>query len=214
MDYFATKLRSFPDMHKRKGKNLWLLLDSIARKAYLCLLNMQKVTNPFVWLVRIRKRCGYGVHSPFAFRFITEVIYERNAFYAYRELDRHLPLHMRLRRRKGLHLLLRLANHLQPSVIVLPCDALWEKRYLKAGCRTAHLSSHWPEGEVPFCLLHQPQDEVLSHIGRHSVLLLDNLHRHRSWFKQLPSVVSFDLYDIGIAFFDPHYNEQHYKVNF
>ena len=31
---------------------------------------------PFIWLYRFRHRCGYGVHSPFAFNLITHVIYE------------------------------------------------------------------------------------------------------------------------------------------
>ena len=175
---------------------------------------MKKLTNPFVWMARFRKRRGYGVHSPFAFRFITDVILEQNPYYAYSELDRRLPLSMRLRRRKGLHLLLRLANHLQPDNIVLPPNAWWEKRYLQRGCRSASILCHWPEDEVGMCLLREPSDEVLQHLGTHSVLLLDDLHRHRQWFSSLPSVVSFDLYDLGIAFFDPKYNQQHYKVNF
>lgn len=175
---------------------------------------MQKITNPLIWLLRFRQRRGYGVHSPFAFRFITDVIYERSAFYAYGELDPRLPLGMRLRQRRGLHLLLRLANHLQPGCIVLPRHAWWEKRYLQAGCRRSRIRCTWPEGEAALCLLSQPDDEALGHLGPHSVLVLDNLHRHRQWFRQLPSVVSFDLYDIGIAFFDPAYNRQSYRVNF
>lgn len=175
---------------------------------------MQKVTNPLVWLTRFRYRKGYGVHSPFAFRFITDVIYERHPFYAYRELDGSLPLGMRLRRRRGLHLLLRLANHLQPRTIVVPPDAWWEKRYLQGGCRKAGFWCDWPPGTADICLLRAPSDEAVKHLGRHSVLLLDNLHRHREWFRSLPSAVSFDLYDLGIAFFDTQFDKQYYIVNF
>lgn len=175
---------------------------------------MKKLTNPIVWLSRFRHRCGYGVHSPFAFSFITDVIYERHPYYAYSELDRMLPVSMRWRRRKGLHLLLRLANRLQPDIIVLPHDAWWEKRYLQSGCQRASVMCQWPEGEVAMCLLREPSDEALVHLGQRSVLLLDNLHRYRNWFRQLPSQVSFDLYDLGIAFFDTNYNRQYYKVNF
>lgn len=175
---------------------------------------MQKVTNPLVWLARFRHRKGYGVHSPFAFRFITDVIYERQPFYAYAELDKALPLGMRLRSRRGLHLLLRLANHLQPEVVVLPVEAEWEKRYLQSGCKRARFLHEWPEAEASICLLREPNAEALKHLGESSVLLLDNLHRHRAWFRSLPSQISFDLYDFGIAFFDKHYNKQYYKVNF
>ena len=175
---------------------------------------MQKVTNPLVWLARFRHRKGYGVHSPFAFRFITDVIYERHPFYAYKELDMALPFSKRFRQRRGLHLLLRLANHLQPENIVLPKDAWWEKRYLQSGCKTARIMCQLPKENVWLCLLKAPDDAALQHLSEQSVLLLDNLHRYRDWFKSIPSVVSFDLYDFGIAFFDKQYNKQYYKVNF
>lgn len=37
----------------------------------------------FIWLLRFRHRKGYGVHSPFAFRLITEVIYADDPYYDY-----------------------------------------------------------------------------------------------------------------------------------
>ena len=36
---------------------------------------------PFIWLYRFRHRCGYGVHSPFAFNLITHT---RSHFYTFR----------------------------------------------------------------------------------------------------------------------------------
>lgn len=41
---------------------------------------------PFIWLSRFRHRCGYGVHSPFAFNLITQVIYESTPYYKYKDL--------------------------------------------------------------------------------------------------------------------------------
>ena len=41
---------------------------------------------PFIWLLRFRHRCGYGVHSPFAFNLITQVIYENTPYYKYKDL--------------------------------------------------------------------------------------------------------------------------------
>lgn len=199
---------------KDRQKKLPYLFENIRKYPYFCSQVMQKVTNPFVWLARFRHRRGYGVHSPFAFRFITDVIYERCPYYAYRELDRALPLSMQMRKRRGLHLLLRLANHLQPQTIVLPTEAWWEKRYMQSGCRRTSFYCQWPDDEVGMCLLREPSEEALKHMGEHSVLLLDNLQRHRQWFQSLPSVVSFDLYDLGIAFFDKQYNKQYYIVNF
>lgn len=175
---------------------------------------MKAITNPLVWLYRIRHRCGYGVHSPFAFRFITEVIYEKTPFYSYDELDAQLTLMQRMRIRKGLHLLFRISNYKQPNVIVAPREVGLQRHYLQAGCHSAALLDHFPEEKADLIFLPQPNDEVASHVGSDTIVILDNLHKHREWFRNLPAVVTFDLYDVGIAFFDPKYNRQDYIVNF
>ncbi len=46
----------------------------------------------WIWLKRFRHRRGYGVHSPFAFDFLTYVVYERGEYYAYRELKKRYPV--------------------------------------------------------------------------------------------------------------------------
>ena len=64
------------------------------------------------WLLRFRHRCGYGIHSPFAFGFVTGVIYESGQYYAY------APLHRCFQEQKAadglrecdLRLLFRVAN--------------------------------------------------------------------------------------------------------
>lgn len=175
---------------------------------------MRLLGNPLVWLVRVRHRCGYGVHSPFAFRFITEVIYENARFYRYATLDRQLKPWQWLRRRKGLHLLLRLANWQQPASMVVRNCSLLEPLYLQAGCQRAVLYDSYPEGGVDLICLGSPDEEALCHLHPGTLLLLDRLDRHREWFGRLPSIVSFDLGDMGIAFFDPQYYKQAYIVNF
>ena len=62
---------------------------------------MDRLSNPWIWLKRFRHRRGYGVHSPFAFAFLTDVVYERNAYYAYHELDASLAWWQRLRMDAG-----------------------------------------------------------------------------------------------------------------
>lgn len=72
------------------------------------------------WCKRFRKRCGYGVHSPADFFFITFVIYESLPFYSYsplhhlRRLVSHLPGH----REKVDKLFFRLVNYLHPQIIM------------------------------------------------------------------------------------------------
>ena len=175
---------------------------------------MYRISNPLVWLFRFRHRCGYGVHSPFAFKFITEVLYEPLHYYAYKELDKDLLLKDRFRVRKILHLLLRISNWAQPDVVVCLTKTYTSVRYLQAGCRKARITDGVPEGKIDLCWIDEPNDEVLTHLNEHSVVLMNNLNRHKDWFMRLPSVITFDLYDVGIAFFDTKYNKQHYIVNF
>ncbi len=176
---------------------------------------MRVFGNPFIWLLRFRHRCGYGVHSPFAFRLITEVFYEDLPYYYFGDYDYLLPRKWQFRRKKGLHMLFRLANWYQPEVVCASWTISYEGFYLKDACPQAKLRLGYPEeGKRTILLVTKPDEEVFRHITPDTLLVLDNLHLHREWFRRLPSVVSFDLYDLGIAFFDPQYNKQHYIVNF
>ena len=81
------------------------------------------IKRPFIWLSRFRYRCGYGVHSPFAFSLITDVIYEKMPYYAYASLEKEQK---RLVRERGYsrgsqkvnRFLFRLVNKVQPATIV------------------------------------------------------------------------------------------------
>lgn len=175
---------------------------------------MNRFSNPLVWLGRIRHRCGYGVHSPFAFRFLTEVVYERTPYCAYTTLDAALPWSLRSRRKKGLHLLLRLANWLQPQVVVVPGDASIARSYLQAGCRRAALCESLPACGADMVLLREPDDEAARAAREGGMLVLDGLQRHREWLRNLPATLTFDLYDVGVAIYEPRLYKQHYIINF
>ena len=77
---------------------------------------IKRLSRCWHWLLRFRHRCGYGIHSPFAFGFVTGVIYERAVYYAYAELAhayacaQQPPLRL-----KDYKLLFRLANFQRPD---------------------------------------------------------------------------------------------------
>lgn len=78
---------------------------------------------PFIRLSRFRYRCGYGVHSPFAFSLITDVIYEKMPYYAYDLLKVEQKKRITTQRwEKGIprinRLLFRLVNKVQPATII------------------------------------------------------------------------------------------------
>lgn len=63
-----------------------------------------------VWLCRFRHRCGYGIHSPYAFSLVRDVVYEHAAYYAYAGLGEDLSRKVHGLREKDYRLLFRLSN--------------------------------------------------------------------------------------------------------
>lgn len=163
--------------------------------------------NPFVWLCRFRHRKGYGIHSPFAFSLVTQVLYSPGRYYAYAWLDGLMSRWQRVlpsRRRACLRLLFRLANYWQPTEIMAPEGSLTELAYLHAGCKAAQLSI----GQ---------DDNFVLHAESGTMFVVYDLQRHLpSWRKILAdprTSVTFDLYDIGVAFADMNLNRQDYIIN-
>ena len=180
---------------------------------------MRHFGNPFIWLLRFRNRCGYGVHSPFAFKLITEVMYERLPYYRFAQLDADLPWLWRFRKKKVLHLFFRLTNWFQPQRTVFLGKCPLAQAYIAAACPRAVRQTEVPQcedGQKALFFLESPDNKVIPALHSATMLVLDNLDKHhnRQWFASLPAVVRFDLYDVGIAFFDPQYHPQNYTVNF
>ena len=201
--------------------------------------------HPFVGLLRFRHRRGYGVHSPFAFDFITDVVYQRIPYYKYCELalleQAQAPARGRdwgYESRKVKRLLFRIVNYCHPQLMVdagrLSASAL----YLKAACTgaeytpAADLSMLFLEPDVPvdFLYLHdyrRPEfvEEVFrlcaTRTTQRSVFVVEGVgytRAMRSLWRRMQQHervgVTFDLYDLGILFFDRTKNKQHYVVNF
>lgn len=216
------------------------------------------------WCKRFRHRKGYGVHSPADFYFITFVVYERSAYYAYLPLDEQrkkassLPSY----REKTDKLLLRLTNYLQP-------DAVWEigtgngtdACYLAAGksCPLLTIDEDSEEADaVSATLATYPQityrrgdiiglleehlaqsalpqlvhlahtdryrecfERILPHVSSDTCLIVSHPHADAGklkWWKAVTTDtrtgITFDLYDIGIIFFDHKRVKQNRIVNF
>lgn len=187
------------------------------------------------WCRRFRHRCGYGVHSPSDFFLITSVIYERLPYYAYTTLRarrKDFPEGNIGYREKVDKLLFRLANHFQPTVWVesshtentlTPC-------YISAACPHARLltvDEAVGQGTVPD-LVHLSSDDyadeytrLLPLVGSRTCLIVGHPYANRAksaWWKGViasqEAVVTFDLYDIGLVFFDRKRYKEHRIVNF
>ena len=126
---------------------------------------------PFIWLSRVRHRCGYGVHSPFAFELITCLFYEKTPYYAYKELaqeekkqKRNHDKRWRNESFKVKRLLFRLVNRIQPGTIIDFGTPSSSSLYLQSGKTTAdytfasELSELFLEADVPVDFLYMSSE--------------------------------------------------------
>lgn len=189
------------------------------------------------WLRRFRKRCGYNVHSPLAFDFITGVIYCTEAYYAYDSL--RAPLAASLARldeydpssglaARDLRLLFRLANYEMPACIVCHGASPAVKAYLQAARPSATLAEGAkPEGKgdgAVLCYYNKCEEGIaaLAWDDREDgMVIVRGIHRdadaERGWqaLCDHPDLtLTFDIGRFGIALRRPTLNRQHYIVNF
>lgn len=222
----------------------------------------------------LRFRKGFGVHSPFAFAFITKVIDERWEYYCYQDIElirkqlmqhENRPVRQEIKRSHG-ELLFRVVNYFKPRKLIqfgspagigtlymasyasgLNCLVLEEneefaqqtrwslqrKAYISADIRQGDYRQTFPEAlqemdKVDFIFFNSPQtlnrsfiDEALKHIHPDSVFFIEGIRANkamRQLWKELctsPQVVlTFDLYNIGILFFNPRLQKRNYIVYF
>ena len=95
------------------------------------------------WFRRFRQRRGYGVHSPFAFEWITDVVYLQKAqYYAYAPLAEQHEAWQGVLSVKDARLLFRIANHQRAQrMLVVGQGIEREIHYLQAARPSAQLSS-------------------------------------------------------------------------
>ncbi len=182
----------------------------------------------FNWLRRFRHRCGYGIHSPFAFNFVTGVVFEAGEYYAYAQLESHIPANSATAlRRKDLRLLFRLANCQRPAEALLLNVAADSPLFpwLRAGSRHTqwHIFGEAMPPEVNMVVADGNWPSVTGlltdRLAEGGMLVVVNLWKSRehsaAWKRILAhpkSTVAFDLRDFGIVFYRPDLNRQHYKI--
>lgn len=90
---------------------------------------MLKIKRYYTALDRYRRSKGYGIHSPFAFRFILKVLRERSGYYAYQTIrdGRNLALvrmveegisSRKVLSNKNARLIFRVVNYFNPASII------------------------------------------------------------------------------------------------
>lgn len=201
-----------------------------------------KIT-PLVWLRRFRKRRGYGVHSPYAFDYITRVCNENTPYYKYKDLKaEEKSLRPKMDKHWGTaesskvkRLLFRLVNRAQPLTLVETGSDTAATLYLKAAKEQMDMHHIYQaedleeiaELQVDFLYLRWQEEPFIEQVFQyclerltpHSVVAVQGIHRDDAtkalWERMKDEgVLTFDLYDVGILHFDKTYFKQNYIVNF
>lgn len=192
-----------------------------------------KVQRYLHWLRRIKYCRGFGVQSPSAYRFIRYVINEHYPYYAYDELRKELPRLDSLTR-KRMELYFRVANFRQASLWLDFCernDVI--ATYVGRGChvtlvrRITDLQQITADARIevlricPTAGSEAVLEAALQQTDDHTLFIIEDIGYNdtakRMWQKLLESdltSVSYDLYYLGIAFFDRKRYKANYVVNF
>ncbi len=178
------------------------------------------VRNPLVWLRRLGHSRGYGVHSPYAYDLLTQVIYSPGRYYDCVHLDRRLSRLSRLMEHRRIvvdRLLFRLSNRWQPRYVYAPEADSRELDYLMAGCRRARLITK-PFATRPFlAYVKNPRKPLPLTMPVGSMLIVGRLSRNRKQWEAFlqgsKASITFDLYDVGIALFIKRYSRLDYVIN-
>ena len=193
-----------------------------------------------VWCLRWRHSRGFGVQSPWAYRMLRYVINEHYPYYAYEELQRLYGGEGRRRLKLG-RLYLRIANAVQPQVVVdYGSSSHIYRDFVRAGCRRSRVlritGGHDRDAfartlydiysidmlRLSFVKGWRELLEVaMQKTTPRSVFVFEGIYDSREtrlfWqqFVRDERVgITFDLYYCGIAFFDRSMVKQHYMVNF
>lgn len=192
-----------------------------------------KVQRYLHWLRRIKYCRGFGVQSPSAYRFIRYVINEHYPYYAYDELRKELTRLDSLTR-KRMELYFRVANFRQASLWLDFCecnDVI--ATYVGRGChatqvrRITDLRQITADDRIevlricPSAGCEALLEAALQKADDRTLFVIEDIGYNdtakRMWQKLLESditSVSYDLYYLGIAFFDRKRYKANYVVNF
>ena len=161
-------------------------------KPFLTRINYKRY---WIWLKRFRHRKGYGVHSPFAFDFITRVIYNKVLPDVRKRLDAEALKSGRKEPRRVRELLYRLEQEASTFVYLnRPDDPL---------------------------IINKVYDEQASQMDPKGMFVVYGIYKNQDmkdlWQKLVHderSGITFDLYELGIILFDHKITKQDYVVNF
>lgn len=199
------------------------------------------IVRAWVWLRRIGYCRGFGIQSPWAYSLVRYVINEHSPYYAYAGLYARFPEADIVRRKLG-QFYLRLANYVQPAMVMslyfTDYESEHSKAYFRAGCATLRFVGVQPSEEVEeVCRSLRKKDRrnIIVHVNSLNVdagqikelvgclhdgdfMVLDNMNAARHLWDEtatsLENIVTFDMYYCGLIYIDSKRYKQNYIINF
>lgn len=196
---------------------------------------MSQIGSLLVWLRRSRHSRGFGVQSPWAYRFIRYVVNEHYPYYAYDDLSRLYEGYPK-QTQKLCRLYFRIANFWQAEQ-ALDYSAASETdvirlygTFMKRGCNklevvlvrhaadfsSVRLMRLSVEGDY-----RQVFEKAVSLANASTMIIVEQIKRDKESWTFWKSIVddprcisTFDLYYCGIIFFDKKRYKENYVVNF
>lgn len=193
-----------------------------------------------VWLRRAQYSRGFGVQSPWAYKFIRYVVNEHYPYYKYAQLKQQV-YGINKRVRKLCRLYFRIANFQQPHSFIdyLPFSSCYKIYTLSGAKKTLYqLISQDTTPESYTRILAEVGDNSIVRVSLRgnyrefidkaiallpstSVLILEHIKRNKeteAYWKSLVADdrtgITFDLYYCGLIFLDKTMIKQDYIVNF
>ncbi len=168
----------------------------------------------FTFLKRIRHCAGFGVQSPTDYAFVREVIYERWPYAQYAELEAkfHGTSSFLL---KLSQLLLRVSNYAQASQIgVIGNLPPVMEAHLKAGCRKSEIMTVKGQKSKDKGRGEGTLDFSPSSLDIFPLLIATELNEQWKEYISQEHIISYDLYYLGIAFYDEKRYTEGHVINF
>ena len=173
-----------------------------------------------VWLRRAQYSRGFGVQSPWAYKFIRYVVNEHYPYYKYAQLKQQV-YGIDKRVRKLCKLYFRIANFQQPHSFIdyLPSSSCY-KIYVLTGAKNT-LYQSISQGIRP-----EKYAQILDKVGDNTIVRVSLRGNYRefidkatrAYWKRLiadnRTGITFDLYYCGLIFLNKSMIKQDYIVNF
>lgn len=193
----------------------------------------QRIKMWFVWLQRIDKCRGFGIQSPSAYNFVCNVVNKPSNDLVYQQMRKKYPTNDQLERKKA-EFVFRLVHQLEVKQCFWSKDvASLIQQYANEGnpnCEQLFISEiedialDLSKKSLIYVKLSDEIENFITKIVHESsaetILVIDGINEHKAqkqFWKNLQANeqtgVCFDLYYIGVVFFDKRYPHK-YIVNF